>query len=218
MFQRFAILSCLFLASLAWSLVAHAADPVEGQDYFLIDPPAATHSGDRIEVVEVFGYSCPHCAHFAPLLAEWKVGQPADVKVEYMPAVFGGIWETYARIYYTADTMGVAEATHLALFQALHEERRPINKIEDIAELYAEHGVDKDQFMSTLESFPVNAKMADARTRVMAMGVDATPTMVVAGKYRITAPREGGFERLLQITDFLIHKERAERQAKAEEA
>ena len=209
MFQRLAMLSCLLLASLILLSQAWAADPVEGQDYQLIDPPAATHSGDRIEVVEVFGYSCPHCAHFAPLMAQWKARQPEDVKVEYMAAAFGGIWEVYARIFYTADTMGVGEDVHQALFKALHEDHRPINSIEDIADFYAEHGVDKAQFMSTLESFPVDSKLADARARAVAMGVEATPTMVVAGKYRVTAPRDGGFQRMLEITDFLVAKERA---------
>ncbi len=133
------------------------------------------------------------------------------MKVEYLPAAFGGIWEVYARVFYTADTMGVVEATHEALFKALHEEHRPINKIEDLADFYAEHGVNKEQFLSTMDSFPVNAKLDDARSRAMAMGVDGTPTMVVAGKYRVTAPREGGFERMLEITDFLVAKERAAR-------
>ena len=213
MMHRLAMFFCLSLAALMLVTPARAADPVEGQDYTHIDPPVATHSGDRIEVVEVFGYSCSHCAHFAPSMAKWKQAQPDDVKVEYLPAAFGGVWETYARVYYTADTMGVAEATHEALFKALHEERRPITNIEDIADFYAEHGVNKAQFLSTLDSFPVNAKLADARTRATAYGVSGTPSMVVDGKYLIMAGKEGGFDRMLEITQFLINQERAARKA-----
>lgn len=213
MFQRLALFFCLSVAALLLAPQAFAADPVEGEDYALIDPPVATHSGDKIEVVEVFGYSCSHCAHFAPLIAKWKAQQPDDVKVEYLPAAFGGIWEIYARVYYTADTMGVADATHEALFKALHEDRMPVSKIEDIADFYAEHGVNKEQFMSTLESFPVNAKLADARARAAGYGVDGTPTMVVAGKYRIMAGRTGGFERMLEVTDYLVEKERQAKKA-----
>lgn len=205
------LVSLLLLAAVAFAGAAQAQPtaPVEGQDYIVIDPPVATNSGDRIEVVEVFGYSCVHCAHFAPLISEWKKKQPADVKVEYVPAVFGGIWEVYARVYYTAETMGVLDLTHDELFKELHVEHRPVNKIEDIADFYAEHGVDKEQFLATLDSFPVNAKIANARERVMGWGVDATPTMIVAGKYKVLAPREGSFPRLLEIVDALVAKERA---------
>ncbi|MCB1568185.1 MAG: thiol:disulfide interchange protein DsbA/DsbL [Xanthomonadales bacterium] len=213
MLHRFLFAAALLMAAIVPASPAHAADPVQGVDYALIDPPVPPKDSGKIEVVEVFGYSCSHCAHFAPTMSQWKAKQPADVNVEYLPAAFGGIWEIYARVYYTAATMGVVDATHDALFKALHEERRPINKLEDIADFYAEHGVNKEQFLSTIDSFPVNAKLDEARRRAMAYGVDATPTMVVDGKYRIMAGKEGGFERMLQVVDFLIAKERAARKA-----
>ncbi len=215
MLHRLASLLLLAAATFAGAAQAQPAAPVEGQDYTVLDPPAATLSGDRIEVVEVFGYSCVHCAHLAPLISAWKKKQPADVKVEYVPAVFGGIWEIYGRVYYTAETMGVLDITHDELFHALHTERRPVSKIEDIADFYAEHGVDKEQFLATLDSFPVNAKVANARQRAVAWNVEATPTMIVAGKYKVMAPRQGGFERMLEIVDALVARERAASDAAA---
>ena len=209
MFHRLASLFLIAATAFSGVAIAQPAAPIEGQDYTVIDPPVATLSGDRIEVAEVFGYSCVHCAHFAPIISEWKKSQPADVRVEYVPAVFGGIWEIYARVYYTAESLGVLDLTHDQLFEALHTERRPINKIEDIADFYAEHGVDKDNFLATLNSFPVNAQIETARKRAMGWGVDATPTMIVAGKYKVQAPREGGFKRMLEIVDALVAKERA---------
>ncbi len=209
MFHRLASLFLIAATAFSGVALAQPAAPIEGQDYAVIDPPVATLSGDRIEVAEVFGYSCVHCAHFAPIISVWKKSQPADVRVEYVPAVFGGIWEIYARVYYTAESLGVLDLTHDQLFEALHTERRPINKIEDIADFYAEHGVDKDNFLATLNSFPVNAQIETARKRAMGWGVDATPTMIVAGKYKVQAPREGGFKRMLEIVDALVAKERA---------
>lgn len=123
--------------------------------------------------------------------------------------MFGGIWEIYARVYYTAEAMGVVDTTHDALFKALHTERRQIGKLEDIADFYAEHGVDREQFLSTIDSFVVNSKIGEARTRVAGYGVEGTPTIIVAGKYRVMAPREGGYPRMLAVTDALIERERA---------
>lgn len=218
MFQRFKrhVASMAIFAFLATGLIgtaaAQATGPVEGRDYTLIEPATPT-AGDGIEVVEVFGYSCSHCAHFQPLVSQWKKTLPADVKFEYLPAAFGGIWEVYAKVFYTAQTMGVLDKSHDALFEALHTERRPINKIEDLADFYAEHGVDRDQFLSTLDSFPVNAKVASARERAEAWRVEGTPTMIVAGKYRVMAPPQerGGFKGMLEIVDQLIARERAAR-------
>ena len=72
-----AVLTGLLLAALAWLPAAAAAPagstPQAGHDY--IELPAARSWAarpGRIEVAEVFGYSCPHCAHLEPLLAEWK--------------------------------------------------------------------------------------------------------------------------------------------------
>lgn len=204
-----AALLCLSALLFSAAAPAQTIKPVEGQDYQLIDPPVPTRADGKIEVVEVFGYSCSHCANFAPIITEWKESQPEDVKVEYVPAVFGGIWEIYARVYYTAEAMGVVDTTHDALFKALHTERRQIGKLEDIADFYAEHGVDKEQFLSTIDSFVVNSKIGEARTRVAGYGVEGTPTIIVAGKYRVMAPREGGYPRMLAVTDALIERERA---------
>jgi protein dithiol oxidoreductase (disulfide-forming) len=185
---------------------------VAGHDYFLIEPaqPART-AGDRIEVVEVFGYSCIHCANLQPEVDSWKAALPEDVHFEYVPAVFGGVWEAFARAYYTAETMGLLERTHSALFRAIHEERRPFRNLEDIAGFYAGYGVSQEQFLATMASFPVDAKVARARELVPAWGVEATPTMVVAGKYRVPVAHQGGFSRMLRVVDHLVQAERMAR-------
>ncbi len=185
---------------------------VAGTDYQLIDPPVAFGSDDRIDVVEVFGYNCIHCAHAQPFISEWKKSLPADVHFEYMPAVFGGVWEAFGRAFYTAQTMGLLDRTHEAMFAAVHEQKR-FNNLEDVAAFYAEHGGgDPQQVLATMSSFPVETKLAEARQTVQAFGVEGTPTMVIEGKYRVSVPRaENGFQRMLEIVDFLIEQERAAR-------
>jgi len=194
-----------------------AAEPprfVAGTDYTVLQPPQSTRAPvDKIELVEVFGYSCIHCAHLQPLINEWKPTLADDVHFEYVPAVFGGVWEAYARVFYTAQTMGVLERSHDALFKAIHEESR-FNSLEDVAGFYAQYDIDPQQFIATMSSFPVEAKVNEARERVPAWGVEGTPTMIVASKYRVTVPRvDNGMQRMLEVVDFLIATERAERAA-----
>ena len=39
----------------------------------------------KIEVVEVFGYWCSHCADFQPLVTAWEAKLPKDVRFSYVP-------------------------------------------------------------------------------------------------------------------------------------
>lgn len=205
----------LFAFALLLAAPYVAAQPFEaGKDYFVIEPAQPTTSGDKIEVIEVFGYSCVHCAHAAPVVTQWRKTLPADVQFVLMPAVFGGVWEAYARAYYAAETLGVVERSHDRLFEVLHTERRPVRNMDDIAAFYGEYGVEKEAFLGALSSFPVNTRIAEAARRVQSYGVEGTPTMVVAGKYRVMSPGgEDGFEKMLRIVDFLIERERAAKKA-----
>src|SRR3546814_6257991 len=74
-------------------------------------------------VVEVFGYVCPACANFQPLVSSWKTRLPSDVRFSYVPALFGGTWDDYARAFYAAESMGLVDRTHDAMYQAIHIER-----------------------------------------------------------------------------------------------
>jgi thiol:disulfide interchange protein DsbA len=213
MMQRLILL--LALAALAFAAHAQTSSDAEfesGKHYFPISPAQPTHSGDQIEVIEVFGYPCIHCAHAEPFITKWEASLPKDVKFVMVPAVFGGIWEAYARVFFTAETMGVLKKTHAPIFKAIHEERRKFNNFEDIAGFYAEYGVDKEQFVATLDSFAVNAKIADAQRSVTNYGVEGTPTMIVNGKYRVVAPSgQDSFQKMLDVVDYLVARERAEK-------
>ncbi len=180
-----------------------------GKNYFLIDPPQATASGSKVEVLEVFSYACPHCAHFQPYAEQLKQSLPAYAVYDYMPAIFNAQWEPFARAYYTAQSLGVLDATHQALFDALHRDHVPLRTIEDLATFYAEHGVDRAKFLAASNSFEVESKLSRAREIVKNDGVDGTPTIVVDGKYRVTGASAGGYPQLIELVDWLVKKEHA---------
>ncbi len=199
----------LLSAATACSAQAPSAEPyAAGTDYFLIEPAQPTATGDKIEVLEVFGYSCGHCASFQPLIANWKKELAADVAFSYMPAMFGGIWENFARAFYTAETMGILDKTHEDMFKAVHIDKS-IQTAEAIPAFYAKYGVNEQEFAATMSSFAVNAKVGRSAQQVPRYGVSGTPTMVVAGKYRIEATGPNSHERMLEVVNFLIEKERA---------
>ena len=87
--------------------VALAEDYQEGKEYLVLSNPQPTSSADKIEVVELFWYGCPHCYRLEPLLQEWLDSKPDDVEFVRMPAVLGPSWELYGKAYYTAELLGV---------------------------------------------------------------------------------------------------------------
>ena len=214
MLKRFGIL----LAGLFAMAPAFAADPApapaasaakweEGKSYFLVDPPQQTATGDKVEVLEVFSYACPHCAHFQPFADQLKASLPAGAVFTYMPAVFNATWEPYARAYYTAESLGVVADTHQALFDALHRDHMPMRTIDDLSAFYAQHGVDKAKFIAASNSFEVESKLQRSSQLVKAYNVDGTPSVIVNGKYRVTGASAGGYPQLIELVDWLVQKE-----------
>lgn len=207
----------LLLASLTLAASVTAAEPAApaktdwqaGTNYFLIDPPQPTASGDKIEVLEIFSYACPHCAHFQPYAEQLKASLPAYASFGYMPAIFNAQWEPYARAFYTAQSLGVLAQTHQALFDALHRDHMPISTIDELADFYAQHGVAKARFLSESASFEVESKLSRAREIVKNDGIDGTPSIVVDGRYRVTAAAAGGYPQLIELVDWLVEKEHA---------
>jgi thiol:disulfide interchange protein DsbA len=190
--------------------------PRLGVDYEILEAPQPTWGRGKIEVVEVFGYTCPHCAHFQPEVNEWHKTLPADVRFEYVPAAFGGAWDAFAKAFYAAEALGVRERTHDAVFDAIHN-KHAITGVgdEEIADLYASLGVDRAKFLAQMTSFGVNAKIAKARQFATRTGVTGTPTMIVNGKYRVNVTQDRGFKGMLAAVDYLVALERAGKPAGA---
>jgi thiol:disulfide interchange protein DsbA len=185
--------------------------PVLGTDYVEIAGGQPFQPGTgKIEVAEAFGYTCPHCAAFEPVVSAWKAKLPADVSFVAVAAPFGGYWMPYAKAYYTAEGMGLLGKTHEAMFRALHLDRSlPVQGVTDeqIGAFYAKFGADAKTFASTMSSFAVAGKLKRAEQFLVRSGVEGTPSIVVNGKYRIIGG--SGFEDQLRIADHLIAKERA---------
>lgn len=191
--------------------------PVAGTDYVVIPngQPYAPLNG-QIEVVEVFGYVCPACARFAPEVSAWKRRQPADVRVTYVPVVFGPVWKPYAHAFYAAQSKGLVDRSHDAVFAAIHLQRtlpgegRPPTDAATIAAWYAQqYGVDAKEFVSLMNSFGTNSQVNRGMQFARSTGVEGTPTIIVNGKYRVTGGQT--YADVLRIADHLVAMERAQR-------
>jgi len=209
---RSAFLALSLLVTSVASAQMQPGVPVAGKDYIVLSAPQPTWGTGGIEVAEVFSYSCIHCAQFQPLVNTWKKKLPADVKFVYVPAVFGGIWDNTARAYFAAEALGVQPRTHDAIFKAFFIDKSvKRGTVEELADIYAKLGVDRKKMLDTMNGFTVTSKLNRAKQFTQRTGVNATPTLIVNGKYRVTAK---SLEDSLKVADFLVQKERSAKKAK----
>lgn len=194
--------------------VADADGLVPGRDYVAIKGGAPFEAvPGKVEVVEVFGYTCPHCAHFEPMVEAWRAKQPADVKFTPVPAPFGSWWQPFAKAYYAAQELGLAEKTHAAVFDAIHVSHAlpapPVTATtEQIAKFYAGQGADAAEFARRMEGASVKQKLESAYAFLERSGADSTPMLIVDGRYRVLGASP---EDALRIADALVVRERAAR-------
>src|SRR3546814_5235490 len=127
-----------------------------------------------------------HCADCEPTLEAWKRKQPADVRVDYVPAAFRPT-DNYARAAFAFGQMGVLDKLHGPLFHAIHDAQTvPISNAsaDELATFVRGEGIDADRFKAAMASPEVDALMQRARDFAIASGLRGTPTLIVDGKYR----------------------------------
>ena len=221
--RALAVLFGILAASSAVS--ADVQSPWEaGKNYFLIDPPQRGDAGGKIEVTEVFSYGCPACNFAHTEFEKIRKGLPANAVMTYVPASFkpNEDWPMFQRAYLAAQALGIADKAHEAMFDAVWKPdaplaimnadgrtlKDPLPTIEDAAKFYAQYGVKAEDFVGTANSFAIGTKMKQADAYVRTTGTDSTPTVIVAGKYRLNYVSAGNDWKLMdQLIHFLIQKE-----------
>ena len=182
----------------------------EGSDYLMLDKPAPTEAAaGRIEVVEFFWYSCPHCNRFEPQLEEWAKKMPKDVVLRRAPIAFKPDFEPQQRLYFALEGMNKVEELHKKVFYAIHVEKQALNSLPLIAEWVEKQGIDKAKFTEAYNSFPVATKTRKATLLQDAYKVDGVPALGVAGKYYTSGSIAQTMERALVVTDHLVGLVRA---------
>ena len=179
---------------------------VEGGHYELLDQVQPVQTGDKIEVVEMFWYRCPHCFRLEPFIAEWRKNMPENAQYVPIPALLGPKWEFHARAYYTFEALGVVEQLHGKLFSAIHVQRLRIDSVDELADWAAENGVERQSVIDAFSSFAVENKLNFANVMTRKYGISGVPSIIVDGRYRTTITHAGSQEKLMKVINFLIEK------------
>ncbi|WP_411885647.1 thiol:disulfide interchange protein DsbA/DsbL [Polaromonas sp. YR568] len=181
----------------------------DGEDYLTLDKPAPTEApAGRVEVVEFFWYSCPHCNAFEPQLEAWIKQAPKDVSVRRVPVSFRPDFEPQQRLYYVLEAMGKVDELHKKVFAAIHLEKQALNTPELVAAWAVKQGLDKAKFAEMYNSFTVTTKARKATQLQDAYRVAGVPSLGIAGRYYTSSDQTQNMARALQVTDYLIAQSR----------
>lgn len=187
------------------ALWAQARPPVEGIDFLTLGKPAGTEAEPgKIEVVEFFWYSCPHCNSFEPLLESWLERLPKNVSFRRVPVMFRPSFEPQQRLFYALEAMGKLPELHKKVFNAIHNERQSLDTADQIGAWIAKQGVDRAKFTEQFNSFPVVTKVRRATQLQEQYKVDGVPSLGVAGRFFTSGSLAGSMARALQVVDHLI--------------
>ena len=195
---------------------------VEGKNYFLVAQPQPTNlPKGKVLVTEVFSYACPACNQFRPYMQKLAKSLPPNAVLDYVPASFNPSedWPMFQLAYVTAQTLGVANLTHEAMYDAVwttgelattegNALKSHMPTIEDAARFYQKQaGVPAAKFLETAKSFGVDTQVRHDEDLMKAYAIDRTPTLIVNGKYRVTVQEAGGPAQMVDLVIFLVHKE-----------
>ena len=213
MFKSIKKLAAIATTAIIFSGTVHAQGMVpfqEGLHYFKIDQAPAVAS-DKVQADAMFSSLCSHCNTFEPYVNSWAAKAPEYVDFKRIPVVFGrASWELYARGFVTAEFMGVPEEAHMAMMDRLWKEKKMLRDLDQIADFYTQFGADRDKFLSTAQSFAVDGRLRKDQQLVRDYGITGTPSLVVAGKYRVSGSAAlPSFEAMLECVDYLVQMEAA---------
>ena len=175
--------------------------------YRELPTPQPTRTGDKIEVLEIFYYGCPHCYSFEPTIERW-LGEKAEyIEFVRMPGVLGKNWLPHARAFYAAEKLGVLDKIHQPLFDAIHKEKRKIIDKKGLRNFFAEHGVSGDDFNQAYESREVEEKVREAYLAGQRYQLTGVPAVIINGKYGTSVSMAGGLEKVVGVINTLAAKE-----------
>ena len=202
--KRYMAASLLLIGSLA-----QAEDFQAGVHYDVLDEPVAVLADGKVHVEEAFWYGCPHCFHLEEKLKPWVAKLPVDVKFTRVPAMFGRAWVQHAKLYYTAEALGVLDQVHESVFRAFHlNKERLLNEDAQRDFLVSNAGITAKDFDKVYDSFTVKSRMKQGDKRIRSFKISGVPALIVNGKYVVSASTAGGQHKMTAVVDHLIAKER----------
>jgi len=157
-------------------------------------------------VVEFFSFGCPHCAHLEPAVEKWLKSKPADADFSRVPATWNPRFQFLARVYFTLEELGIADKSMQAVFDYLHQDKKPLATDQEVVALLSGMGVDKDRVEAAWNAPHMDDKLRNAHQMLGRYKVSGVPAFVVGGQYMTSVNMAGSEQELFDVINFLLAK------------
>nr|WP_306669789.1 thiol:disulfide interchange protein DsbA/DsbL [Allopusillimonas soli] len=190
----------VFASGTLLTSAAQAADP-----YVTLDVAQPSDTAGKIEVLEFFAYSCPHCAHMEPMVEKMLPSLPDNVVFRGVPVAFNASMADLQRLYYSLQALDRMDL-HSKVFDAIHKDHDRIYTADAITDWIVKQGVDRKAFEDVFNSFGINTKLQRANELAEAYKIEGTPSFAVAGKYVTSPSMTGSYEGTIEEVEKLVAK------------
>jgi thiol:disulfide interchange protein DsbA len=195
-------------------VVAFANQYKEGLHYEVISERATKSP----EITEFFSFYCPACNNMESVVTALKPLLNEDIKFKKTHVNFmGGYSEEnqnmLSQALVTAEAMPEKDKLIAGIFNHIHGERKRINEVADVKDIFVAQGVDTTKFEKYYKSYGIRtkaAKMAKEQSNYQGKGaLRSVPTFIVNGKYKLKYGGKTGIsspEDMAKLINFLAKK------------
>lgn len=197
LFRRAAVIAAVGFSALLPFSAAHA------DRYLTLTPPQPSDTTGKIEVLEFFAYTCPHCHTMEPMVQNWAKTLPDNVVLKHVPVAFNASMADLQKLYYSLESLNRLDL-HDKVFDTIHTQRKRIYTADAIADWAQTQGIDRKAFLDVFNSFGVQSKVARANELAKAYKIEGTPSLAVGGKYVTSPSMAGSYEGTISEAQKLV--------------
>lgn len=180
-----------------------------GQQYVTLNPVQPSDVPGKIEVLEFFAYSCPHCASIQPLVDKWATTLPDNVVLRQVPVAFNASMADLQKLYYSLEALDRLDLSN-EVFKAIHVDHQRIFEAKAIADWVVSKGVDRAKFEAVYSSFGISSKIRRADELAQSYKIEGTPSLAIGGQYVVspsmTGSYQGTIDQAQKLLDTLLKK------------
>lgn len=181
-------IALMSLGLMAFAAFASPSAPVKNVDYQVLSTPQSTDTGNKVEVIEFFGYFCPHCYAFDTSLTNWARKHKKDVVFKRVVVKFSESMALHQKLFYTLSAMDVlTNELHHKIFDAIQIQHVSLRTDDQIFDFIEQHGIDRKKFMEMYQSFYVQVLCDKAVEMQSSYEIEGVPMIAIDGKY-LTSP------------------------------
>ena len=178
----------MLLGFMTFAAFASPSAPVKNVDYQVLSTPQPADTGNKVEVIEFFGYFCPHCYAFDTSLTNWARKHKKDVVFKRVVVKFSESMALHQKLFYTLSAMDVlTNELHHKIFDAIQVQHVSLRTDDQIFDFIEQNGIDRKKFMNMYQSFYVQVLCNKAVEMQSSYEIEGVPMIVIDGKY-LTSP------------------------------